>query len=204
MRELTYDQAIDTILPQAARAAARKYQQYGLTFEDAQQEIWIWLYRTGRDGLTGGERVRRWLEQSPQRLLSIRKAMERYASNEGKVLKADAVGYKVHDNIRYSVPMVKELLSLALDGTFDGSRPPDGEFHGTSWSEELVAMVSDIRRAIEHCKTMDARTLVDFLNTEDYVGQRHAISNVTAQAFTGDTAENELVMGAKLHQKEEL
>ena len=187
---LTYDEALGWFIPKVSKSIAKKYGRYGVTAEDATQELWVWILSDGRDGQTGEQRIRRWLSKDPQQLVSLERAMEHAIGREGfaEREKSRVAGYKVSDVFWYSPQNVADMLELLEDpGYPHGSRPSSGDDPGALWDENLAAMAADVERALLHTRSGDPDTLAGWLNDKkgQFAGKRKVLANSTAVAYTG-------------------
>lgn len=180
----TFEQVAAGFVAKAARYAGYRYGRYGVTKDDAAQEIYVWLYGEGR------RKVESWLEASPQRTTRIYRSMLDVAIGYGEREKATAAGYSPDDVYWYSPSSIEGLMPLVVDPTYTR---PNGAV------DELLAMVLDIRRVlspddIEYFIYKDEadpswrdmiRSVVDRLGgSRPYVGRRKALSNAAALAIT--------------------
>lgn len=200
----TYEQAVDIFTKKASGYVARRYRNYGVEFDDASQEIYLWL-------LDGGEKkVRRWLSKSPQQTTRVYMSMLDVAMSYAEQEKALRAGYDVDDVFWYTPSLIEGLLPLALDESFapedineleqlgGGKRKAKQPAEGGN----LLATVLDIRRALEGTKLVpyftacdadhpswpdNVQELVDWLGgNKPTLGRRRAISNAHAVAITSD------------------
>lgn len=80
----SYEALRDALVEKAARRVAKDYGSVGVTVDDARQEIWVWLLAPSeRDGLTGEDRVRRWLHGVPRQSTAAVSAMIHAVGREG-------------------------------------------------------------------------------------------------------------------------
>lgn len=205
-----YEDVETTFLQQAARYVHARYRKYGVTLDDCTQEIWCWL--SSKKGQTN---VKRWLANDPQQTTRIRRSMTDVAIAMAEKEKAAVAGYDTEDVQWYSPSMVKALLPLALDVTYDGQVGPDwenptGKTPGRSKANpahgnEILASVVDIRRALSSLDVWvtaavargpdyamydsAVEAVVGWLGgPSPYVGSRKAMTNSAAQAITrGDS-----------------
>lgn len=158
MTEYTFTDADHAAVSSASRILFSRYRKY-VEYADIQQELYLWL-------LGHYDRAVRWRatysEKHAERTLSkaLRNAGERYCRTE----KAERDGYDVEDEFFYSIPMIADLLSLALDPTWmhtkgidysrqrvSGKTPSDGG--------DLVVMVADVAKAFSTLPSHDQRLL---------------------------------------------
>lgn len=180
----TFEQIAATFTRKAAVYVANRYRNYGVEADDAQQEIFLWLYGKGT------AKVERWLANEPQQTTRIYRSMidqaVRYAEGE----KAARVGYKVDDVYWYTPSSIEGLMPLVLDDTYVQENGHVGE---------LITMVVDIRRVMQPDDyefftqndesdvrwTDRVQTLVNRLGGDrPSIGRRRVISNAQAQAIT--------------------
>ena len=146
MTDYTFTPADHAAVSSAARQLASRYRGYA-SYEDIQQECYLWL-------LTHYDRADKWRntysEKHAERTLTkaLRNAGERYCRKE----RAEASGGSVEEEFFYSIPMIADLLTLALD-------PEWMDVRGIDYSEpkvrvgtpeeggNLVVMVADVGRA---------------------------------------------------------
>ena len=169
----------------AANYIAWRYRHYGVECEDAQQEMYLWLYGEGRP------KVEKWLANEPQQTTRIYRSLLDKGIQFAEGEKAERVGYKMDDIFWYSPAQVTGLMPLVLDATFTQENGHVGE---------LITMVIDIRRVIagndlydyfmQHADTDvqwndNVQTVIDLLGgARPYVGRRKAMSNSRAIAIT--------------------
>ena len=191
---------MELFVARAASWTARKYRDYGVEYEDACQEIRLWL-------ASGGEKkVRRWLKSNPQQTTRIFFSMLDISRGYAEREKADKSGYAVEDVQWYSTALLEDLIPLAFDETFTGdesdaeqnsytkrTRPPQE-------GNNLLVMVIDVRSGLEKIPTWaknilrknpsDEEALGLLLNelggSRPYIGRRHVITNAHAQYLTKD------------------
>ena len=189
---------MEIFVAKAANWTARRYSDYGVEFDDAAQEIRMWMFAGG------DKKIRKWLKSQPQQTTRIYLSMLDVARGYAERQKADLSGYKIEDVQWYSVPLLVDLLPMAFDPTFTGevsesenksytkSRKPPQE------GNNLLVMVIDVRSALEHSapwvrsslrrNPQEPEALAQLLNelggSRPYVGQRHVISNAHAQYIT--------------------
>ena len=194
---VTFADVWDSFVPAQARTIARWYGAYGVTYDDAYQEMIEFLLGTG------GKTVRRCLAAEPQKVFQIERALldkgRRYAEKE----KAARVGYKPDDVLWYTASLIEGAMPLVMDETFDGvvtAETPDGQ--PASQNPGLVTMIVDIRRAISRCPAWVSdvfrdgqpgvagwdeavNTVLNMLGGESPgVGKRKVMSNAAAQSLT--------------------
>lgn len=181
----------------AVRLLGDRYARWGVTREDLQQELIVWL-------LSHDDKVQRWLASEPQQTTRIFRSLydcgRKYAEKE----KAASLGYEADDVQWYTASLVESVLPWALDLDWNGmtSNSPDPERAGIAKfvDDDVLTLVMDVRKGID--KTFTAFTLlnespgddgyevaiqmvVDFLGgNRDYVGRRKVISNGRAQNIT--------------------
>ena len=206
-RPYTWTEVEKAFTVKAARNVTRRYAPYGVTFDDAQQEILVWLYGKGK------AKVERWLANEPQQTTRIFRSMIDAAAQYGEREKATRCGYDVEDVEWYTPRMIEGLMPLALDPTFDGTPAKQGDGHRTSGgglisqgNEALVAVL-DIRRALKACPSWVTEmfqlhepgaagwddavyAVINRLGGDlGRVGRRRVLSNAHAQHITGSDYE---------------
>ena len=197
----TFPDIATRFVRKAATYTHRRYRHYGVEADDVTQELYVWLYGPGE------VKVRRWLAADPQQTTRIYRSLLDKALAYAEREKASRVGYETDDVHWYSPTLVEGLIPLALDSTFDGKPPLEGESSGrrtASASEggDYLAMVADVRRALDRCGEWvrltflncepgaggwdeAVRVVVNFLGGESpYRERRRAVSNDRALAIT--------------------
>jgi hypothetical protein len=180
-----FEQIATAFVTKATNYVAWRYRHYGVERDDVQQELYVWLYGTGRP------KVERWLESNPQQTTRIYRSLLDAGMGYAEGEKAAKVGYKVDDVYWFSPSQVTGLMPLVLDSTFVQENGHVGE---------LITMVIDIRRVIgtgelydyfmQHSETDPAwddnvQTVIDKLGGDrPFVGRRKAMSNAKATAIT--------------------
>ena len=198
---LTFSDIGDSFVPRAANLVARRYGRYGVTREDAAQEMWVWLLGKGTAS------VRRWLANDPQQTTRIWRSLVDAGETYARAEKAARVGYDPADEFFYDKKLIEAGLILALDTTFDGMVNPgnDSGVRNRKVASEggnLLAIVGDIRRAIKVCPDWVGFTLLQSepggLGWDDAIaaliavlggerptiGRRRVVSNAAAQHMT--------------------
>ena len=184
----TFDQVAATFTRKAAVYVANRYRNYGVEFDDVQQELFVWLYDRGK------KKVERWLANEPQQTTRIYRSLLdqgiRYAERE----KAAKVGYSADDVYWYTPGTITGLMPLVLDDTFVQENGHVGE---------LITMVVDIRRVMtpedrdyflfadeEWADWADrVQVLINRLGgNRPHVGRRRVMSNAQSIAITRDDA----------------
>ena len=184
----TWAEVETAFVQKAATGVFNRYKRYGITKDDCVSEIHVWLY--GR----GGDRVRKWLANSPQQTTRIYRSFYSEAQNYAEREKAQRLGYEVDDVAWYSPSLVEAMLPLALDPTYDC----DGDTNNP-----MMISVIDIRRALEmlddwvsiavELEDSESDRFADGIRAvvaalggpRPFVGRRRPISNAHAAAITG-------------------
>lgn len=198
-RYYTWDDC-DVFVKKAAASTVRRYGNY-VEYQDMLQEGFVWL-------LENQDQVAKWLGHEPQQTTRVYRSVLGQMTVIAGAEKARRVGYDPEDMAWYSPTLVEGLLPLAMDSDFapENTTPEDagqGNRRPTRPANEggnLLAMVVDVRRAVEHTNLAryftvsdksdpqwEARIeqLVDFLGgRRPHVGHRRPLSNTTAQAIT--------------------
>lgn len=157
---LLFADVCEKYVVRASSEAARRYGNYGVTREDVQQELFVWLYGEG------AARVRRWLESEPQKKVRTYRALVDVARSYCETEKAARLGYETSDVQWYSPALIEGLMPLVFDKTFDGSAGA-GDGSGRKQKKapqeggDMLAYVVDIRRAISRCPDWVGSTLLD-------------------------------------------
>lgn len=192
----THDE-LHLFVTKAARLLGDRYTRWGVTREDIQQELWLWL-------LNNDDKVRRWLAKDPQQTTRIFRSLydcgRKYAEKE----KAASLGYEADDVQWYTASLVESVLPWALDSEWNGmvsaSDDPEQAQLAKFVGEDVLALVADVRKAIDKTYTafdlldgepgddgyeVAIQRIVDFLGgSREYVGRRKVISNGRAMNIT--------------------
>lgn len=78
-----YESLRDFLVKKAARWVSNSFTNTGVSYDDAFQEIWVWLLEPNAGGVTGEERVRGWLHEEPRRTTRAKFAMVDAAGRSG-------------------------------------------------------------------------------------------------------------------------
>ena len=154
----TFAQAGELYIPRATRYVHLRYRDY-VRPEDVGRVLVQWFRGPGE------AKVRKWLSQEPQRTATLYRALANQGITYAEECKAAALGYSVDDVMWYSRATVEGLLPMALDSTFTGS---SGQYESEgkrkhkppSDGGDLLAMVIDVRHAIQKCKPWVLRAVV--------------------------------------------
>lgn len=147
----------------ATRQLMSRYRGH-VSFEDVQQECYVWLIANYHKVMTWREER----EHAEQTLVkALRNAADRYCRQE----KAEHDGYVPEDEFFYSIPMVRDLLTLSFDPDWmmPGSMQLDAVRSGTPANEggNLMTMVADVRRALGTLTPHDRELLARVYDTRD-------------------------------------
>lgn len=149
----------------ATRQLLSRYRDH-VTYEDVQQECYLWLFANYKRALAWREQYE---EKHAERTIvkALRNAGERYCRAE----KAEHDGYVPEDEFFYSIPMVRDLLQLSFDPDWmiPGSVQLDRVSSGTPANEggNLMTMVSDVGRAFQTLSEHDRALLTQVYGVKD-------------------------------------
>lgn len=154
MPDYSFIAADHAAVASATKILYSRYRGY-VEFDDIQQELYVWL-------LKNYHKVERWRSEYSERhaertlVKALRNAGERYCRTE----KAEQDGYAVEDEFFYSIPMIADLLALALDPTWMEPKGIDySEDHKRAVSADLIVMVADVGKAYAGLPEADQRLL---------------------------------------------
>lgn len=147
----------------ATRQLMSRYRQH-VSYEDVQQECFVWL-------IANYHKVESWREQQEHAEKTIVKALRNAGERYCRAEKAEHDGYLPEDEFFYSIPMVRDLLSLSFDPDWmmPGSVQLDAVRSGTPSNEggNLMTMVSDVRRCFDRLAPHDRELLSRVYDTRD-------------------------------------
>lgn len=195
--------SMQELVDEVTASAMKRFHRY-ITYDDLQQELWTYIYGTGRGALG---RFAKADETS-----RIKAALAGAARQYYEVEKAAQTGYGWADIAWYSPASLADLVPLALDPEWDtitGAIDNNGLNRVSDPAEgnTMLAMVCDIRRVLGSRtgwpvsefdpETEDGyqrlATLADqlggqFPNSPGYQrGRRQIVSNAQARAVIGET-----------------
>lgn len=159
MVDYTFTAADEAAVASATKQCFSRYRRY-VTYEDVQQQLYVWL-------LMHHHKAQEWRskysEKHAERTLvkALKNEGERYCRAE----KAEAEGYEVADEYFYSIPMIADLLQLALDPTWMEPKGIDyTAIKGTggkpaSEGGDLIVMVADVSSAFDGLQRADQELL---------------------------------------------
>lgn len=147
----------------ATRQLMSRYRGH-VSFEDVQQECYVWL-------IANYHKVMTWREEREHAEQTLVKALRNAADRYCRAEKAEHDGYLPEDEFFYSIPMVRDLLILSFDEDWmmPGSAQLDAVRSGTPSSEggNLMTMVADVRRALGTLTPHDRELLARVYDTKD-------------------------------------
>lgn len=178
MVDYTFTPADEAAVASATKQLVARYRRY-VTYEDVQQQLYLWM-------LIHHVKVDEWrakyVPKHAERTLvkALKNEGERYCRTE----KAEADGYSVEDEYFYSIPMIADLLQLALDPTWmepsgiDYTNPKTSGGKPPSEGGDLVVMVADVSKAFDSLQKAD-RALLEYV----YGGQRTPTDAIARMAM---------------------
>lgn len=185
MADYTFTNQDHAAVASASKILYARYRNY-VDYLDVQQELYLWL-------LTHYNRVERWRSEYSEKhaertvVKALRNAGERYCRTE----KAERDGYAVEDEFFYSIPMIADLLMLALDPEWMVPRGIDytEEAPRRPVNADLVTMVSDVKKGYESLPEPDQRLLSYVYGADhdprDAIAQKAVEWGVTQSAAYG-------------------
>ena len=176
---------IDELVGAAAYRCRRRWSHMDL--EDLRQEMYLWVYEHPRlttEMLNEADTTRADRDFTSNLL----NAGERLARKD----RADRMGYEVEDEHFYSTATLRDLLPLVLDKetwAVSGVSNEEKVNTGTDPAEggNLVAMLSDVSRALDTLKATDREILIErYLHgeSEAQVAERLGLTTEALQART--------------------